>query len=153
MEANTNANIKRLRYFMLRDLTRQNYDNSLYKFLTFDCLIPRLMSEEMVPYGEPLPSEYETLGRDELKSRLTVFIEDLLNTNFEKLCNMIYRHDVAEHKFNAALQAGDVGEQAEILADLVIERELQKVETRRAYRKYKDEKRSREINAGERDED
>jgi len=95
--------------------------------------------------AEPLPSEYETLSREELKQRLQVFIAGLLEHNFEKLCNMIYRHDVKEEKFNQALQHGDLNEQAGRIADLVIEREMQKVESRKAYRKYKDERKKREI--------
>jgi hypothetical protein len=55
------------------------------------------------------------------------------------LCNIIYRHDVEESKFNDALQVHDIHEQARKIADLVIDRELQKVETRKAYRKYKEE--------------
>jgi hypothetical protein len=102
-----------------------------------------LNGNDIIPQGKPLAYEYETLGRQELKSRLTVYIEDLLQTNFEKLCNMIYRHDVDEARFNDALQGGSVFEQASNIAELVIERELQKVETRKAYRKQKEEGQSK----------
>ncbi len=107
------------------------------------------MSEDnIIPSGEPLPYEYETLGREELQFRLSLFIEDLLNTNFEKLCNMIYRHDVEERKFNSALQSDSVQQQAEMIARLVIDRELQKAETRKSYSKDKCEKDNREIENG-----
>lgn len=104
------------------------------------------MSEEnrILPSGEPLPKEYETLSRGELKSRLTLYISELLDNNFEKLCFLIYRHDVDEQKFHRALQQGDVDGQASRVAELVIERELQKVETRKAYRKHKGKKGSGE---------
>ena len=104
--------------------------------------------DNLIRYGEPLPKEYETLGREELQTRLSLYIEVLLNTNFEKLCNMIYRHDVEESKFNMALQAEQVQEQAARIADLVIDRELQKVESRKAYRKYKNEQKSLEKEDG-----
>jgi hypothetical protein len=52
---------------------------------------------------------------------------------------------VAEEKFNEALEANDIGEQANRIADLVIERELLKVKTRKAYRRYKEENKTREI--------
>ncbi len=91
----------------------------------------------MIPRGEPLAIEYETLSREELKYRLQVFIADLLVHNFEKLTNMIYRHDVSEQKFNEALMGGSIDEQAGKIAELVIEREMQKEETRKAYQKYK----------------
>lgn len=95
--------------------------------------------------AEPLLSEYETLSREELKKRLQVFITGLLTHDFEKLCNMIYRHDVNEEKFNQALLHGNLNEQAGRIADLVIEREMQKVQTRRAYRKFKDEQKKKNI--------
>ena len=100
----------------------------------------------IAPQGEPLPGEYETLGRQELKRRLTIYNADLLETNFEKLCNMIYRHDVSEKKFNQALQNGNMVLQAEVLAELVIERELEKVESRKAYRKEKEDKMKKRLN-------
>ena len=93
--------------------------------------------DHIIPSREPLAKEYETLSREELKGRLQLFIADLLIHNFEKLTNMIYRHDVSESKFNEALQGETIKEQAEMLAELVIEREMQKVETRKAYRKHR----------------
>ena len=54
-------------------------------------------------------------------------------------------------KFNQALTGGSVMEQAEMIADLVIDRELQKVETRKAYRKHKDEQQSKRLNGCDRE--
>jgi molybdopterin-biosynthesis enzyme MoeA-like protein len=90
-----------------------------------------------IPKGEPLPKDYETLEREELKKMLQVFIVDLLENNFEKLCNLAYRHDIPEVRFNEALEESNLDKQAARIADLVIDRELQKVESRRAYREEK----------------
>ena len=103
-------------------------------------------NNQILPYGDPLPKDYETFTREELKSHLSFYIDELLKHNFEKLCSLIYRHDVSEDKFHHALQMGEMEEQAERVAELVIERELQKVETRKAYRKYKQEKEKNELN-------
>lgn len=81
---------------------------------------------------------FETLNRDELKQRLTLFFSDLLQHDFNQLCTIIYRHDVSEIRFREVLQIPDLDVQAEQIADLVIERELQKIATRKAYRKYKE---------------
>jgi len=89
---------------------------------------------------EPLPKDYEILGREELKQMLEIFISELLEYDFEKLCNMAYRHDIPEAKFNLALQEDNIEKQASKIADLVIDREMQKVESRRAYRKEKQKK-------------
>ncbi len=99
----------------------------------------------LIPAGEPLPGEYETLGREEIHARLKLYISEMLEHNFEKLCQMMYRHDVSESKFNVALEAESLDRQADLLADLVIERELQKVATRRAYRKHKADADRRQI--------
>lgn len=101
-------------------------------------------TEIRYPLVEPLANEYETLNRDELKLRLKLFITDLLENNFEKLCAMIYRHDVLESKFNRALEGGTIDEQATRIAGLVLERELEKVETRRKYKSQKEENRLKE---------
>lgn len=89
---------------------------------------------------EPLAREYESLSRNELRKRLSEFIYELLIYNPEKLTNLMYRHDVKESLFERALLLGDPKEQALAIADLVIEREMEKVEMRKAYRKYKEEK-------------
>lgn len=100
------------------------------------------MTENYKPVriGEPLPKDYEMLGREELKQMLMVYISDLLEHDFEKLCNLAYRHDISEEKFNNALQEKGVENQAWHIADLVIDREMQKVESRRAYREEKNKR-------------
>lgn len=124
----------------------QNYNNSTYKFCTFGILkTDNLTDSFILPQGEPLPKEYESLSRQELKQRLTVFIAELLDTNFEKLCSMVYRHDVSEVKFNQALGGGSLEAQAAKIADLVIDRELEKVKTRIAYRREKEEKKKNNL--------
>lgn len=102
----------------------------------------------IIPQGEPLPNEYESLSRQELKRRLSIYIAELLDTNFEKLCSMVYRHDVSEMKFNMALESGNLATQAENIADLVIDRELEKVKTRQAYRREKEEKMKKNLGEG-----
>lgn len=102
-------------------------------------------NNQILPYGDPLPKDYETYTREELKSHLSFYIAELLEHNFEKLCSLIYRHDVSEEKFHYALQTGDIEGQAERVAELVIERELQKVETRKAYRNYREGRKDIEL--------
>ncbi len=88
---------------------------------------------------ESIPGRiFETMDRNELKEKLTSLIKELLQNDFARLCNIIYRHDVQEVKFQKALELPDIVLQAEKISDLVIERELQKVETRKAYRRYKE---------------
>ena len=96
------------------------------------------MNEDLYKYNEPLKSDYESLSRNELETRLHSFISNLLVNDFEKLCNLIYRHDVNEAKFNNSLNIPDINEQAWIITHLVIDREMEKVKMRKAYKDYKE---------------
>ncbi len=100
------------------------------------------MTAELYKYEEPKNSDYETLSRNELELRLNAFISNLLENNFEKLCNLIYRHDVDESKFNDALQLNNIEERSLAITRLVIEREMEKVKMRQMYREYKENGRS-----------
>ena len=88
-----------------------------------------------IKYHEPLSKEFETLSHDELRKQLSSFIKNLLVNNPEKLAAMMYRHDVKEHLFQNALVLEDIEIQTLAIADLVIEREMQKVESRKVYKK------------------
>ncbi len=68
---------------------------------------------------------------DKLVQWLAEEIQALLDHDFEKLLNMLYRIDVSERKAGEALSSDDP---ALSIAKLVIERELQKVETRMKYK-------------------
>jgi hypothetical protein len=57
-------------------------------------------------------------------------IKNILQKSPEKLAQIMYRIDIDEHKFRQALAYNQV----EILADLVIEREMQKIITRLKYK-------------------
>ena len=81
----------------------------------------------MIPAGHP--------DLNYLHEKLTLVIEHLLQNNFEKLLNAMYRLDVSEKKFHEVLTGSDVSEVGSKLADLVIEREMQKVKTREMYRR------------------
>jgi hypothetical protein len=102
-------------------------------------------NDYLIPYGDPSPKDYEMLSREKIKTHLSKYITDLIEHDFEKLCNLVYRHDVSEVKFHEALTSGNVKSQAENIADLVIDRELQKVETKKAYKKYKVEQNKKQI--------
>ena len=73
----------------------------------------------------------EVSTQDEFLKLLTNVIQHLLDKDFERLMNGLYRIDVDEKKVKLAMTTDNV---AENIAILIIERELQKVETRRKYR-------------------
>jgi hypothetical protein len=67
---------------------------------------------------------------DKLKEWLAYEIQILLDHDFEKLLNMLYRIDVNEQKAKEAF--ADLNPSMK-LAELIIAREIKKVETRKKY--------------------
>jgi hypothetical protein len=103
------------------------------------------LSSELFKYNEPLKSDYENLSRNELEFRLHKFILNLLQNDFEKLCNMIYRHDVDESKFRNSLILPEMDQQAWRITHLVIDREMEKVKMRQMYKNYKHEQNNKSL--------
>jgi hypothetical protein len=68
-----------------------------------------------------------------LRIALTAQLKALLTNDFERLAQTMYRLDVFEAKFHAALLLPDVDARAAALADVVLERELLRLETWRKY--------------------
>ena len=57
----------------------------------------------------------------------------MLESDFERLVQTMYRLDVYESKFQAALRLPTVGERAVALATVVLERERQRLATWKKY--------------------
>lgn len=68
---------------------------------------------------------------EKLENWLTGEIALLMDQDFERLMNVLYRIDVGEDKTKLAYAASNPANE---LAKLIIERELQKVATRKKYR-------------------
>ena len=72
---------------------------------------------------------------DRLHSFLTQVVNHMLDKDFNRLMNALYRIDVSEEKVKQILALSEPDSLAKELADLIIERELKKVEIRRKYRR------------------
>lgn len=70
---------------------------------------------------------------EQLREQLSVYFNDLIQTDFEKLVFLLYRIDVDEARMRALLAHKEGEDTAGLIADLVIERQLQKIESRRKY--------------------
>ncbi|MFN8291582.1 MAG: hypothetical protein U0U70_15100 [Chitinophagaceae bacterium] len=64
---------------------------------------------------------------------LVAQVDYLLSHDFEKLVFYLYRIDVDENKLRQLLQARQGENAAGLIADLLIERQLQKIETRKQF--------------------
>lgn len=69
----------------------------------------------------------------ELLELLTVYIQELINKDFEHLLWLLYRIDVGEKKVKAAIENAAPDQAAKIIAEHILAREKEKVATRKKY--------------------
>lgn len=69
--------------------------------------------------------------------KLSMLVAYLMENDMHRLLNAMYRLDVSEAKFHEAMQRDSKESAALHVADLIIEREMQKVKTRLYYRKHR----------------
>ena len=71
----------------------------------------------------------------ELMGQLIPAIENMLSNNSAKFMNVLYRIDISEKKLNSAISENPSKTIAEIVSRMIIEREMQKVITRKLFKK------------------
>ena len=75
-----------------------------------------------------------SISLEELKQKLTLHINHLINHDFEKLVFYLYRIDVDETKMKRLLEQREGENAAGLIADLIIERQVQKIKSRQQFR-------------------
>lgn len=81
--------------------------------------------------NQSLNTSIDATSLEELRKKLSAYINQLINTDFEKLISLLYRIDVNETKLRNLLAASAGREAAQLITDLIIERQLQKIESRK----------------------
>jgi hypothetical protein len=69
----------------------------------------------------------------ELYNQILPLIEELLNDDYPKLMAMLYRIDLEEEFLNRKLKENSHADTDEVITDLILKRELQKVIIRELY--------------------
>ena len=89
-------------------------------------------NQDIIPLlNKELSLEFsDKLAIDELEQQLTDHINHLINTDFEKLIYYLYRIDVNETKMKQVLQQQEGENAAQLIAQLIIDRQLQKIKSR-----------------------
>ena len=72
---------------------------------------------------------------EEMRSQLTAHINYLIEHDFQKLVSILYRVDVNEPKLKNLLKENPGEDAGLIIADLIIERQLQKIKSRQEFRR------------------
>jgi len=70
---------------------------------------------------------------DETRLKLISLINELINKDFDAVVQLLYRIDVSEKKVRDFLDQNTGRDSASILADLIIERQLQKIASRKHF--------------------
>ena len=85
----------------------------------------------------PVLKDGEEKNYDSLIKELSEYLDHLIATDFNKLIGILYRIDISQAKATAALANHTFKESpGESLANLIIARELEKVETRKKYKNH-----------------
>ena len=79
----------------------------------------------------------ENITEKELMDFLERFIQDLLDTNMERLFYVLYRLDINEQKVHKALSPFSETPPHQALAQMIFDREKQKATTRIEYSDYR----------------
>ena len=99
--------------------------NQIEKFVEKDFLTSDNVS--LIPYADLTTLE-------EFKEYLAKKLKFLLDEKFEILVNILYRIDISEKKLSELFSGKDRTYIPEVLANLIIERQLQKIKLRKLYR-------------------
>lgn len=75
----------------------------------------------------------EKRSYDEIHTQLAAYINNLIKNDFDKLIAYLYRIDVNEQKLKNLLQRNPEEDAGNIIADLIIERQQQKIKTRELF--------------------
>lgn len=75
----------------------------------------------------------EVSAYQQLFDQILPLVEEMLNDNYTKLLSLLYRIDIDEAFLNKRLKEVAHADTDEVIADLIIKRELQKVIIREAY--------------------
>jgi len=79
------------------------------------------------PVGE------KRIAWDALVQELGRRVEFLLKHDFERLMSCMYMVDISEQRFSEAIKLPEEDKPARVIAELILEREVQKMESRKRY--------------------
>jgi hypothetical protein len=91
---------------------------------------PALRQDLNQSYGLDLP---EAVTMDTLEAILADRINTMITADFNRLLSLLYRVDVSEAKLKHLLRENSGVDAGLLIARLILERQWQKIETRRKY--------------------
>jgi hypothetical protein len=77
----------------------------------------------------------ENISLEKLKEKISFHVNELIQHDFQKLVTILYRIDVNEPKLKYLLKENPGDDAGKIIAELIIERQLQKIKSRQEHSK------------------
>lgn len=75
----------------------------------------------------------EDISFEQIKEKLSQHVNHLIQFDFQKLVTVLYRIDVNEEKLKFMLEENTDKDASSIIADLIIERQIQKIKYRQQF--------------------
>ena len=85
---------------------------------------------------EPLTGVYDPLNEKELLLQVREKVNELIEHDFGKLVNILYRIDVSEQKLKQLLRSNGDTDAAAMIAALIIERQTEKIKSRKVTKHF-----------------
>lgn len=79
------------------------------------------------------------IGDSSLHEQMTAAVQHLIDSDFQKLIQILYRVDVSEAKLKNLLSTSEAFDPANAIASLIIERQMEKMKTRNEFRRSDDQ--------------
>lgn len=92
------------------------------------------MIDDTKTLEQDLEKETGLVLTNNFREELSAYINQLINTDFEKLVFLLYRIDVKESTIKQLLALPSSNNAGEIIADAIIKRQAEKVTTRQLYK-------------------
>jgi hypothetical protein len=85
-----------------------------------------------------LNKQLTIVEKNRLREQLMFYINDLLLHDFKKLVQILYRIDVSEQKLKTLLQQNPQTDASEIIVDLLIQRQEEKIKSKDSHKSNRD---------------
>jgi hypothetical protein len=77
----------------------------------------------------------QKISMAQIHQQLSAYVNNLIRNNFQQLVSVLYRIDVSEKKLKTLLQPPQQMQAGNIIATLIIERQIEKIESRKVFSK------------------
>lgn len=104
---------------------------------SFEEIVAFVEKDFLIGENDSLIPSIDLNSLEEFKKYLTEKLKFLLDEKFDTLVNILYRIDISEKKLSQLFSGDNRDSIPSVLADLIIDRQLQKIRLRKLYKEGK----------------